>query len=220
MKKKLGILMLDTKFPRIVGDIGNEQSFSFPIVKKIVTGADPKSVVTDGNMELLKPFIMAAKELESQGVSAITTSCGFLAMFQKELAQACTVPVFTSALLWAPTLSVMLPSGKVVGIVTADSDKLSEKHFSGVGISDIPKIIYGMQGTEFSKVFVGNSDRLDKEIVQQEMVRVSKDMVDNHPEIGAILFECTNMPPYTKAVQEATGLQVYHIINLAESIMQ
>ncbi len=219
MDKKLGILMLDTKFPRIIGDVGNEKSFTFPIIKKVIKGADPKSVVINGDEALLKPFITAAKELEEEGVSAITTSCGFLAMFQKELSDAVDIPVFTSALLWASTLSAMLPSDKNVGIMTADSTKLSEKHFYGVGISKVNKVVYGMESTQFGKVFVGNKETLDKELAEKEMVNIANKMVKEHPEVGVILFECTNMPPYAKAVEEATGRKVFHIINLAESVM-
>ncbi len=219
MEKTLGILMLDTKFPRIVGDVGNAESFPFPIVKKIVIGADPQAVVLRGDKTLLEPFLKAAKELEQQGVTALTTSCGFLAMFQKELSRAVQIPVFSSALLWAPTLSALLPAGKVVGIMTADSRTLSDKHFNGVGIADTPKVVYGMEGTAFGSVFVGNSETLDKELATKEMVAVATRMVTAHPQVGVILFECTNMPPYAKAVEEATGRKVFHIINLAKSVM-
>ncbi len=219
MCKKLGILMLDTKFPRIVGDIGNEKSFDFEIVKKVVVGADPKAVVLEGDGALLPPFIAAAKELEQQGVAAITTSCGFLAMFQKELAQAVGVPVFSSALLWLPTMKAMLPPGKVVGVMTADSTKLSARHYSGVGLTTPPEVVYGMQNTGFGRVFVGNAKELDSDLARREMVQVAMDMVQDHPEVGAILFECTNMPPYASAVESATGRPVFHIINLANSVM-
>ncbi len=219
MEKKLGILMLDTKFPRVVGDVGNDASFTFPVIKKVIKGADPKAVVVDGNKALLAPFITAAQELEAQGVAAITTSCGFLAMFQQELANAVNVPVFTSALLWAPSLYAMLPKGKVVGVLTANSESLSKKHFDGVGISHIPMVVYGMQETQFGKVFVGNSETLDTQLAQREMVSMAKKMVEDHPEVGVILFECTNMPPYAKAVEEACGRAVFHILNLAESVL-
>ncbi len=219
MCNKLGILMLDTKFPRIIGDVGNEKSFSFPVEKKIIKGADPKAVVVNADKNLLKPFIEAAKELESMGVSAITTSCGFLAMFQKELADAVGIPVFTSALLWLPTVSAMLPKGKIVGVLTADSTKLSQKHFDGVGINNTNKVIYGMEGTQFSKVFVGNSETLDSKLAEKEMLKKADEMVKAHPEVGAIVFECTNMPPYAKAVEELTGRKVFHIINLSEAVM-
>ncbi len=217
---KLGILMLDTVFPRIPGDVGNERSFPFPIVKKIIKGASPQAVVVDGDSALLQPFIDGARELEASGVSAITTSCGFLAMFQRELANSVNIPVFASSLLLCPTICSTLPAGKTVGIMTANSDTLTKKHFDGVGISQIPNVVYGMQGTQFGSVFVGNAETLDKSLAEREMVSVAKKMANEHPEVGAILFECTNMPPYTQAVQDATGLKVYSILSLAQCVMQ
>lgn len=217
--KKLGILMLDTHFPRIPGDVGNEKSFSFPIVKKIVTGASTRRVVLEGDSSLLRPFLDAARELEAEGVAAITTSCGFLAMFQRELAAAVNIPVFTSALLQAALLAPMLKGGQAVGILTADGRKLGERHFQGVGITHVPKVVYGMEGTAFGEVFVGDSPTLDRATAEREMRAVARRMVEEHPEIGPVVLECTNMPPYARAVADVTGRPVYDITTLAETVM-
>lgn len=220
MEKTLGILMLDTKFPRIPGDVGNPETFDYPIHKLIVEGANPQSVVMKADPSLLEPFTRAAKQLEAEGVSAITTSCGFLAMFQKEVAAAVNIPVFCSSLLQGGFVSDQLPEGKILGILTANSEKLTERHFKGVGIDRVEKVVYGMQGTHFYHIFVDNNTDLNFELAQQEMVDQAKKMVAEHPNVGAIVFECTNMPPYAKAVQEATGLPVYDITTLANYVME
>ena len=220
MKHELGILMLDTRFPRIPGDVGNENSFSFPIRRHIVLGASTRRVVLENDSSLLEPFLAGAQELEAQGVSAITTSCGFLAVFQQELAAAVSVPVFTSALLQAALLAPMLRKGEIVGILTADGRTLGEQHFSGVGISHVPKIVYGMEGTSFGSVFVGDNPVLDQKTAERELIAVTKRMVSEHPEVGPIVLECTNMPPYARAVAEAAdGRSVYDITTLAETVM-
>ena len=219
MQQSLGILMLDTKFPRIPGDIGNPDTFPFPVKKLMVKGADPKRVVIEGSTSLLEPFLSAAKELEREGVSAITTSCGFLAMFQKELAASVSVPVFASSLLQATLIAPTLSPGQCLGIMTADGSKLSERHFRGVGIEAVPKVVYGLENTHFHHVFVGDSEYLDRELAQRNMVETAQRMVSEHPEVGAILFECTNMPPYAKAVSEAVGRPVYDISTLANYVM-
>jgi len=41
---ELGILMLDTAFPRILGDVGNEQTWPFPVRIRRVHGATPTRV--------------------------------------------------------------------------------------------------------------------------------------------------------------------------------
>ncbi len=212
--------MLDTKFERIVGDIGNPESFDFPILKKVVIGANTRRVVTEGDLSLLEPFLQAARELEHAGVSAITTSCGFLAMFQKELARAVKVPVFASSLLQVSAVSAMLPEGKIVGIMTADSSKLGQRHFDGVCISHVKKVVFGMENTFFHDVFVKDDAKLDRKKAEQDMVDVAKKMMATCPEIGAIVMECTNMPPYAEAVRLATGVPVFDIRSLANYVMK
>lgn len=219
MSRTLGILMLDTKFPRIPGDVGNPETFPFPIRKRMVEGADPKRVVVEGDPALLEPFLQAAEQLQAEGVSAITTSCGFLAMFQKELAARVQVPVFASSLLQVGLVGRSLPEGSCVGIMTADSRNLDHRHFRGVGIEEIPKVVYGMEHTHFHDIFVGNSPDLNVALARQNMVDVAKRMKEEHPEVRAIVFECTNMPPYAQAVSEATGLPVYDITTLAGYVL-
>lgn len=211
--------MLNTKFPRVPGDVGNPESFSFPVHKKIVELANPQSVVFQNTPSLLEEFIQGAKELEQSGVSAITTSCGFLAMYQRELAAAVHIPVFTSSLLQARMVSAMLPAEKCVGIMTISADNLGERHYCGVGIEHIKKVVRGMDGTYFHDVFTDRVSGFDKTRAEQDMAAVARDMARSHPEIGAIIFECTNMPPYTPVVQQATGLPVYDILTLANYMM-
>lgn len=217
---KLGIIMLDTKFPRIPGDVGNEETFPFPVEKKVVEGADPKRVVLEGDPSLLTPFVNAAKELERAGAAVITTSCGFLSMFHKELAAAVTVPMFTSALLQIKSITDALPQGKCVGILTANSSSLGEKHFRGVGIEHVEKIVCGMEGTYFHDAIVGNCPVLDVDKARKCVVEVAKKMVSEHPQVGAIVLECTNMPPYAKAISNAVGLPVFDIVTMANWAMQ
>ena len=113
----LGILMLDARFPRIPGDMGNAGTWPFPVLYRVVTGATPERVVLEGAAGLLPDFLAAASELVAQGAEAITTNCGFLSLFQAELAAHVRVPVATSALLQVPWVQATLPPGKRVGIV-------------------------------------------------------------------------------------------------------
>src|SRR5580698_9695945 len=59
----LGILMLEARFPRIPGDMGNAQTWPFPVLYKIVRGATPERVVTQQAKGLLNAFLDAASEL-------------------------------------------------------------------------------------------------------------------------------------------------------------
>ena len=220
MDQVLGILMLDTHFPRIKGDVGNPESFLYPVRKLTVRGASPDRVVREADPALLEPFLQAAEQLEREGCAAITTSCGFLAMFQKELAARVSIPVFTSSLLQVRTAYGLLPEGKKVGILTADGRKLGERHFRGAGIEDVPKVVYGMEGTHFHDIYVGDREDLDPARAGEELQRVALRMVDEHPEVGAVVCECTNMPPYTDALRRILKCPVYDILTLADHVMR
>jgi hypothetical protein len=212
----IGILMLDTRFPRIPGDMGNAGTFDFPVRYHRVTGASPDRVVRQGQRELLPTFIEGARFLEREGVRAVTTNCGFLAKFQPEMAAAVSIPVFTSSLLLVPLVQRMLPPGRAVGVLTVNAPSLNREHLAGAGISpDTPLVVAGLETEkEFTRVLLDDLLSLDVETARQEHLTVARRMVAQHPEIGAIVLECTNMPPYAKAVARATRRPVHHIISL------
>ena len=212
----VGILMLDTRFPRIPGDMGNAATFPFPVRYHRVSGAGPDLVVRRGAEGLLPAFIEGARQLEREGVGAITTNCGFLVKYQPELAAAVSVPVFTSSLLLVPLVHRMLPAGRRVGIMTVSATTLGAEHLRGAGVgSDIPIAVAGMETEkEFTRVLLGDELELDVELAREEHVRVARRLVGEHPDLGAILLECTNMPPYAEDIQRETGLPVFDIVSL------
>ena len=211
----LGILMLEARFPRIPGDMGNGQTWPFPVLYKVVRGASPEKVVLNGGRELLPDFIDAAQDLVRLGAEAITTSCGFLSLFQKELAAAVGVPVATSSLMQVPWVQATLPPGKRVGLVTVSSSTLTPAHLEAAGVPlDVP--MTGTEnGREFFRVLVkAEKDDLDIALAEQDILDAGNALVERHPEVGAIVLECTNMPPYAAALQRAVGLPVYDIYSM------
>lgn len=213
--QEIGVLMLDTVFPRIPGDIGNAYSYDFPVRYKIVKGAKTEKIMGDEpDSRLLQPFVDAARELEEEGVRAITTSCGFLAPFQKYLANSVSIPVFTSSLLVVPLVKNMLNKEKKIAIFTERAKHLNDRHFNGVGWStqDISVIIKGMkEDAVFPSVFIGDIPHLDSDILKEEMEVMTRELVRDNPEVGAIVLECTNMCPFTSYIQEISGLPVFDI---------
>jgi Asp/Glu/hydantoin racemase len=216
----VGILMLDTRFPRIPGDMGNATTFDFPVRYHRVAGAEPDLIVRQGAAALLPGFIEGARFLEREGVGAITTNCGFLAKFQSELAAAVRVPVFTSSLLLVPLVHRMLEPGRAVGILTVDASALTREHLAGAGIGpDIPVVVAGLETEkEFTRALLDNLLELDVEAARAEHLRVVRRMMAEHPEIGALVLECTNMPPYRAAIQRETGLPVFDIVSLVRMV--
>ena len=212
----LGILMLEARFPRIPGDMGHAATSPFPVRYHRVPGASPDLVVRRGAAGLLPAFVEGARQLEREGVGAVTTNCGFLVKYQPELAAAVRVPVLTSSLLLVPLVHRMLPPGRRVGILTVNSTGLGDEHLRGAGIGgDIPLAVAGLEGEkEFTRVLLGDEAELDVDQAREEHVRVARRLVTYHPDIGAIVLECTNMPPYAADVQRATGLPVFDIVSL------
>jgi hypothetical protein len=220
----VGILMLDTRFPRLRGDIGNAKTFDFPVSYLTVRGASPARVVKEGDPSLLEPFIEGARELERRGCRAITTSCGFLALFQEALAAAVTVPVFTSSLLQIPLLGRLYGAVARIGIMTARAASLTERHFAQCGAAGVPRAIVGMESfPEFSRVFLEEQGQpasmtLDPELVRAELAAAAAKLAAENPDVRAVVLECTNMPPFRDAIQEACGRPVYDIVTLAEYV--
>jgi len=216
----VGVLMLDTRFPRIPGDIGNPSTFDFPVRYHRVRGASPDLVVRGEGRAVLPLFVEGARSLEREGVRAITTSCGFLARFQEELAASVRVPVFTSSLLLVPIVHRMLAPGRIVGIMTVDGGALDRRHLEGAGLRpEMNVVVAGLETErEFSRVLLGDLPTLDVETARAEHVAVARRLVAAHPEVGAIVLECTNMPPYRRAIQDATGLPVFDVATLVRIV--
>lgn len=220
----IGILMLDTKFPRLPGDVGNAHTFPFPVRYRVVKGASPKRVVEEGDPSLLEPFISAARELEAEGVKAITTSCGFLALFQRELAAAVEVPVFSSSLLQIPFVYRLFGEKGYAGILTARAASLSERHLAACGAEKVPHVIFGMDDCpEFSNVFLekghyGDIPQMNPAAVRTELCSVARALISSNLDVRFIILECTNMPPFREAIAQETGKPVFDIVTLAKFV--
>ena len=211
----LGILMLEARFPRIPGDMGNGQTWPFPVLFKVVRGATPERVVLEGARGLLPDFIAAARELVDLGAEAITTNCGFLSLFQAEIAAAVGVPVATSSLMQVPWVQATLPPGKRVGVVTVSKGSLTPAHLAAAGVPlDVP-VVGTEGGREFFRVLIqAQAVDMDVDLAEQDILEAGRALLAAHPEVGAIVLECTNMPPYAAALREAVGLPVYDIYSM------
>lgn len=211
----LGILMLEARFPRIPGDMGNATTWPFPVLYKVVRGASPEKVVLKGAEGLLQDFLDAAAELVSQGAEAITTNCGFLSLFQRELAAHVRVPVATSALIQVPWVQATLPPGKRVGIITVSGSSLTPRHMEAAGVPLDTPFVGTERGREFFRTLIlGEKQDMDVARAEQDILEAGRALMQSHPDIGAIVLECTNMPPYAAALREALDVPIYDIYSL------
>lgn len=211
----LGVMMLETRFARIPGDIGNAGTWPFPVLYRVVRGASPERVVLHAAAGLLPAFLEAADDLVRLGAGAITTSCGFLSLFQREIAAHVGVPVATSSLIQIPWVQATLPAGRRVGVVTVSAASLTPAHFRAAGAAEDTPFAGTENGLEFFRVLItGAKEDLDVGLAERDVVEAGCQLVRQHPEVGAIVLECTNMPPYAAALAAAVGLPVYDITTL------
>lgn len=217
----MGIIMLDTQFPRIPGDAGGAETWDFPVIYKVVKGITPQFFKEDQDKKLLKVLQDAAQELEREGVAAITSTCGLLAIYQQEIAETVKIPVLISSLLQIPLAYHLLSKDQKVGVITIDSRLLGQEHLKAIGGVSIPIAIIGLEsGQELNCAILENKKELNIVQAEQDMVGAARRLVEENPTVGAIVLECANMAPYATAVQEAVCRPVFDITTLANFIYQ
>ena len=216
----IGVLCLDTSFTKIPGHIRNPTTFDFPVVYRVVTGATPERVVSQGDPRLLQPFVDAARELEAQGVAAITGACGFLVLFQRELAAAVQVPLYASSLIQLPMVHRMLQPEQKVGLLVAKKPALTPRHLAAVGAESVPVCVAGMaEQPEFREVMLeGRRDELDVQRLKNEVLTEVEGLAKDNPEMGALVIECTDLVPFAYAIQDRIGVPVFDIVTLTEMV--
>jgi hypothetical protein len=207
----LGIIMLDTQFPRPVGDIGNFASFKVPVHHEKIRGVWPAHIVTSAKglraqVRLVATFQQIVRHLTLRGAKSITTSCGFLVLLQKELQSATHVPLITSSLCQLPAL---LQVNSQVGVLTISAASLGSDHLRAAGvpkerIKDV--IVQGVDAkSEFATKILGNQLTLDLAQAEKDVVAAALKLKARAPQLTTCVLECTNMPPYQTALEEATG---------------
>lgn len=210
-RRPLGILMLDTRFPRIVGDVGNAASYDFPVIFRRMEGIGSADAVAahPDRARVLAALKANAEALAAEGAVGLGTSCGFLALYQDDLAAVSPVPVATSALLHIRRLA-----SRKVGIITASAKNLTPAHLAAVGAPVDTPVVGLPEDSSFAGTFLRNGLTLDRETVEREVVVAGRDLVARHPEVDTVVLECTNLPPYKLALEKALGLPVLDVLDL------
>jgi len=221
----LGILALDTNFPRIKGDVGNPDSYPFAVVIEVIAGADSPDIVRDGMPAdwLLETFIAKARALEERGAAAIISTCGFLVNVQSEIASAVKIPVLLSALSLFPLARATCPGR--IGILTASGKALGLNTLAAAGISPELVAVAGLEDVpEFAETFLVPRDEqateLDYSALENAVVARAIGLQTENPDLSAFILECGNLPPYANAVKQATGLPVFHLVGAASLLLE
>ena len=203
----------------LVGNSTNPATFPFPLRYERIEGACYETVVERPSRQVLERMVAASQEMEAQGVVVITTSCGFNAIFQRELAAAVKATVITSALLWLPMLLATAAAERKIGVITAQRHALSERHFSAVGVESVSRVaIAGLDGgPEWRRIHDDPRARLDLPRFEKEVLSVARTLAGDEPSLAALVLECTDLPPFAAKIRQATGLPVYDLVGLVHA---
>ena len=214
----IGIMILDAAYPCVPGNVGNASTYPYPVRYEEIIGASIERLVNQADPELSEAFIVAARNLQNRGVKAITGACGFMAQFQEEVQKAVDIPVFLSSLLQIPFIYTI--TRRPVGVVTANSSRLTARHFQACGISEnIPVVVAGMENSpEFASAILEEKGTLDSAAIEAELLQVAQRLKDNNPNIGAVLLECSDLPPYAASLQAEIGLPVFDFTTMIDHV--
>lgn len=205
--------MLDTRFPRLPGDVGCAESFDPPALIERVAGARVGDAVTDQahDERIINGFVDAARRLQDRGADIIATSCGFLSPLQPALEAAVSVPVVSSVLIDLADIRRALPASSAIGVLTYDGRKLNARHLPDrYG----PYRIAGLEhGDELHRVISHDIGHLDRSAAERDALTSAKRLICQYPEVSILVLECTNLPPYQSRIEELTGKTVYSIQN-------
>ena len=210
----VGVMMLETRFPRIHGDIANACTWPFPLHYRIVRGASPHRVVRERANGLLDGFVEAAQDLVFHGADGLTTNCGFLSLMQDKIKNAVGVPVVTSSLMQVPAVNAMLPTDQRAGVITISKEHLTEDHLNAAGVPQDTPIVGTEGGREFSRKILEDLPEIDFALCRMDLLDAARELTSSHDDVGAIVLECTNMVPYAADIRKMTGLPVYSIYTL------
>lgn len=208
--------MLDTRFPRPLGDIGHPHSFGCVTRHQVVRGAWPNEIVSSPALlhAQAPAFEHAVRALVNQGVCAITTSCGFLVLLQQQLQAVSAVPVRSSSLLQLPGL---LGQAQQVGVLTISAQALTPAHLRAAGVPPARLVDVLVQGlstqTHFVQAILGNATALDLARAEAEVVEAALTLQRRAPHLQTLVLECTNLPPYAAAIEAATGWRCVSLLD-------
>jgi len=211
-----GLMQLET----LIGNSTNPASYDYPVRLKPVIGANARTILENPDPAVLCTMITDAQAMVAAGVQAITTSCGFNAIFQRELAAAVPAPVFTSSLLQVPFVRQILAPDSEIAILTANAGALRPEHLTSVGIGGLQGLrILGLEPCiEWQRMFSRPDMEIDLEKIEQEVLGVAITALGAHPKIRAFVLECTDLPPYSKVIRQRTGLPVFDFITMTNYV--
>lgn len=225
---KFGILAWEKgKVPRglvqlesLKGNSTNPDTYGFPVLIERIPGACSRTIIKEPDPEVLDRMIETARRMESEGVRCITTSCGFNAIFQREISRSISIPFFSSSLLQIPFLKAMFGQDRPIIVLTASKESLKPEHFEATGTCSLDHLpVYGMREEceQWGRMKDFDAE-IDLDLLTRQFVEIAVRALQENPSAAAFLFECTDMPPLSSYVRKATGLPVFDFVTMAQYV--
>lgn len=207
-----GLMQLES----LLGNSTNPASYDFPVRFHPVLGANAHTILENPDPAVLRTMIADAQAMVTDGIKAITTSCGFNAIFQQELAASVDVPVFTSSLLQVPLVRRIHGMVGEIAVITANAQALRPEHLRAVGIESAEALpIFGLEGcTQWNRMFAEPDSEIDLRVIEHEVLGMARNALRQYPRLRAFVLECTDLPPYSQLIRQQTGIPVFDIITL------
>ncbi len=214
----IGIIAVDLVYPKLPGNVANATTYDFPVLYKKVNFDIELLFV--GAQEIEAEIVAAAKELEAEGVRAIIGACGYFAHFQRQVAEAVNVPVFLSSLCQIPLIKLGLKPSRKIAVFAASGENLNDTLLQKVGVDINDCVIQNVGNLESFAPIRWGQVRLNNERLTKDLAELAQKLINERPDIGAILLECSDLPPYASDIQRATGLPVFDFITLINWVEQ
>lgn len=212
----VGIMLLDVHYPLLPGNVVNASTYSYPVRHAWVPGAD-QNRMHSGDESLLPELIKTARQLELEGCRAICGACGYFGHFQKKVAEALDIPVYLSSVIQASWIAAGLKSSQKIGVLCADGKNLTRELFAECSVSEeiFNRCVIKSAGKlPVFSAFMERRGHFDNAAVREELKGLVREILDENENVGAILLECSDMPPYSAAIQAEFNLPVFDFITM------
>lgn len=216
----IGVLVMKSWVPKPPGHISCAQNYDFPVYYYPVDKTDNETV-HNGSKKIVPYLVEAVKELKEMGCRAIVSSCGYFGHFQDMIAGQVDLPVYLSAMCMAPFIFRMMAPDKKLAVICYNKEKLTESLFESCGIGKNLRdrcVVYDIIGEPELGKIITDCGHYNITKARSEAVEVALKALRKNPDIGAFLLECTDLPPHSYAIQEATNMPVFDATMMVEFI--
>lgn len=207
----LGALVMKSWVPKPCGHISNASNYDFPIYFQVVENSNTKAI-HGGAQSIIPDILEAEKKCEDMGCKSIFTSCGYFGHFQRTIANHSSVPVYLSAVCLIPFIFRIMPKDWELGIICYNKDKLTTHLLEECGVTPAMRArchVADVIGQPELSCIIKDQGHYNIDNGKNDVVNVARKLVSENINIGAILLECTDLPPHSYAIQEALGLPVF-----------